>query len=218
MTPVVQDENMRLDSLQEEAALWRFLHDLFRSPSPKQWNWLHDRRTQEAWMLLGREMGVTVPEPLPFPSSLLEYEQEYIAFFEVGIPEPPCPLLESHWNKRDPLTKILHENMLFYKQFGLQLRSSAYETADHLRHQLEFMRYLCVMEIKHVPLAEQIALAREEYRIRHLLSWIPRAAFHLESVAPDSWAAHWMSLLSACCGRVCPLPEIQKELNNDIGL
>lgn len=204
MTPVILDENTQTGQLQEEAALWKFMHDLFRSPAIEQWNWLYEDRTQKAWALLVQNTGAQVPETLPFPSSPLEYEQDYIAFFEVGVPEPPCPLLESHWNKRDPLTKVLHENMLFYKQFGLQLRSSGHETADHLRHQLEFMRYLCGMEIKHGPLAEQIALARQEYRIRHLSSWIPRAALHLESAAPGSWAAQWMSLLAACCEPECP--------------
>ena len=95
--------------------------------------------------------------------------------------------------------------MLFYRRFGLELRSSAKETADHLRHQLEFLHYLCRLEADAVAresddeLAAQIATARTEYSGRHLQTWVSKAASALEEVRPKTWPSAWMKLLCAWC-------------------
>jgi len=141
---------------------------------------------------------------LPLPVSYEEYAEDYISTFEVGLPAPPCPLIESHWNKRDPVPKVLHENMLFYKQFGLELRSSSNETADHLRHQLEFMHHLCRTEAEaiatgQVEYVDQYARARTDYTNRHLRFWIPLAHAAIDAIKPELWCTKWMDLLSRCC-------------------
>jgi DMSO reductase family type II enzyme chaperone len=186
---------MEAEELREQAAGWRFFHDLLRFPSPEQWAWLHDPTVREAWRLLAGS------EELPLPQDLADYEQTYIAAFEVGLPSPPCPLIESHWNKTHPAPQILHENTLYYRRFGLQLRSSANEPADHLRHQLEFLRYLCQLEAEAHEAqdpdhAAQLALARGEYLERHVRSWAPAAAAHLERLGPGEWPAEWLGLLA----------------------
>lgn len=191
-------------SLLDEAAAWAYWHDLFRSPSPEQWSWLISAPAQAAWVILAEHANMDDYPILPLPASYDEYTVEFVATFEVGMPQPPCPLIESHWNKRDPVPKVLHENMLFYKQFGLELRSSANETADHLRHQLEFMHYLCRREFDalmqdQLGIADQFFQARYEYVSRHLAYWLPRAYSALKDELPDLWCTRWIQLLSHKC-------------------
>ncbi|MFH0794201.1 MAG: molecular chaperone TorD family protein [bacterium] len=192
----------RSDKLLEAAARWTFFHDLLRPPGKEQWAWLREPRVQTAWALLAAEVGL--PETLPLPICFEAFEQEYLNAFEVGAPEPLCPLIESHWNKRDPVPRILHENILFYKQFGLELKSTSNETADHLRHQLGFLAYLCRREADALAIpesaatAEQFAAARHDFLTRHTAYWLPLAAARINREAPDSWAACWLSLLSEC--------------------
>jgi DMSO reductase family type II enzyme chaperone len=211
---MTQTANIEIESsrefLLEQSATWGYLHDLFRCPSADQWTWLHLEPAQNAWAILAQWTGLKACAALPLPCSYSEYAEEYVSIFEVGLPEPPCPLIESHWNKRDPVPKVLHENMLFYKQFGLELRSSSNETADHLRHQLEFMHQLCQMEAGAIRNARtdyvhQCAKARDDYLHRHLASWIPRAHCALEATMPDSWCTRWMCALSRCCSGFDPL-------------
>lgn len=189
--------------LLEEAAVWKFLHDLFRVPSREQWEWLHTDLAQNVWWLIAERIDQGLPSKLPIPETYEEFEGQYLSTFEVGAPHPPCPLIESHWNRFAPVPKVLHENMLFYKQFGLELQSSANETADNLRHQLEFVHYLCRLEARFVDKPDQraqIALGRQEYLQRHLDHWLPKCVEKLEDVVPSSWQLSWMRLLAACCG------------------
>ncbi len=192
-------------TLLEQAAAWKFFHDLFCGPSEAQWEYLNRAPVIEAWKRLASTGDRPCPAQLPLPAEYREYEQVYLSTFEVGAPHPPCPLIESHWNKRHSVPTVLRENLLFYTQFGLQLRSSVNETADHLRHQLEFLHYLCRLEATCVDRhdratdARQIAHGRQDYLERHIASWVPAAAESLVQTAPDTWPSYWMNLLSAYC-------------------
>ena len=118
------------------------------------------------------------------------------------MPAPECPLIESHWHRELPAPKVLYENILFYKQFGLNLRASANETADHLRHQSEFLHYLCRQEAEwrldpeRSTLAEICAQGRRDFLARHVLTWLPRAEDRLRQNCPGGWPAHWLTLLT----------------------
>ena len=187
----------------EQALRWAFFHDLFRPPTLGQWEWLRSEAVQQAWAVLSNECTTDVPNQIPLPDTFEKFQEEYIAAFEVGAPSPPCPLIESHWNKRDSTPRILHENMLFYRRFGLELRSSANETADHLRHQLEFIHYLHDLaerygdDPENETQASQISRAKHDFIERHVLSWIPRAATIFRDNCPNWWASDWMMLLGA---------------------
>lgn len=190
--------------LLEEAAAWAYWHDLFRSPCPGQWAWLTSQPAPAAWMILAGRSNIDNCLVLPLPATYDEYAVDFVSTFEVGMPQPPCPLIESHWNKRDPVPRVLHENMLYYKQFGLALRSSANETADHLRHQLEFMHYLCRKEsealaVEQLEIVGQFAQARSDYVARHLGYWLPQAYTALKDELPDLWCTRWIQLLSRMC-------------------
>ncbi len=204
MMPTSENPELMAAEVLEEAAGWAYLHDLFRKPSPEQWEWLRSEPAQAAWRILAGQANMNDCPLLPVPGAYEVYVTEFISTFEVGVPHPPCPLIESHWNKRAPVPKVLHENMLFYKQFGLELRSSANETADHLRHQLEFMHYLCRKEFEALTAGQfenagQIARATSEYVARHLACWLPKAFSHLRDECPGLWCTHWMRLLSGMC-------------------
>jgi len=186
----------------EEAALWGFLHDLFRPPSTEQWNWLREEPARSAWAVLAGNLKCDVVPALPVPETQAVFEQDYLAAFDVGLPHPPCPLIESHWNHSESVPKVLHENTLFYHHFGLKMSASTFETADHLRFQLDFLRYLALLfaealEKDQPDEAAQIEQARADYLERHL-GWIPEAAQTCREQLSKRWPAQWMTLLSAC--------------------
>lgn len=199
MKTKIKDDS--IDQFAGAAATACFLHDLFRYPAPLQWKWLQKKDVVSTLhFLLQRYLPDGQKKINPFPSHYAEYEETYLATFEVGLPHPPCPLIESHWNKSDPTPKILHENILYYKKFGLHPKDEAKESADHLRFQLEFFSYLtnllATAEKENNPeMFQQILNARSEYHQRHLMSWIPKAVKTLQHVEVCSWAAIWIELL-----------------------
>jgi DMSO reductase family type II enzyme chaperone len=179
------------------ATAFLFVHDLFRFPSAAQWEWLASPATSAFAAELGRRLGRRVP-PGSRPSENAElYEQEFIAVFEAGVPHAPVPLIESHYNKRDPVPRILHENILFHRVFGLTLKDSAAETSDHLRHQLEFVAHLYRLQMTASGEAlDAIVRGRTEFAERHLLSWLP-AALEKVRATPFRWAERHVALAAA---------------------
>ena len=161
------------------AAAFAFVHALFRKPSPDQHAWLLSSECREMW----NEFVSSIEGPLlllDVPTDYDDYSERFIATFDVGTPTPPVPLIESHYNKREPIPRILHENILFYRQFGLQLRDTSLESADHLRHQLEFVQHLLeyharLTETSKLTDVQQVARALADYASRHLQSWLPEA-------------------------------------------
>lgn len=194
---------MSLQSLAVEdlADVFFFAKDLFRAPGADQWTWLTSEPVAAFWKELVAALELQ-DAALELPDSAQRYEIEFIEAFEAGAPNPPVPLIESHYNKRDPVPKILHENILYYQTFGLRLKSSANETADHLRHQLEFVGYLCRLEVSELSGAnreeylQQIRQARQEYVERHLLSWLPKAAERARP-APSPWVSRHLAVALA---------------------
>jgi DMSO reductase family type II enzyme chaperone len=206
MNPSPQHEaSLAAERCLDRIATWKFLHDLFRAPSEPQWRWLQQEAVGQMWrQVVVRTSADDVPREIPLPRTAAAFEEDYLATFEVGLPHPPCPLIESHWNKREPLAGVLHENILFYRRFGLELSAPGKETADHLLHQLEFVQYLYHLEatFDHDTDREkrdQIAHARRDFLERHIGYWVPVAAAALEEACPGSWALGWMSLLRSCC-------------------
>ena len=184
------------------AVAFRFAHDLFKQPTAEQYAWLRSDECDRMWRALAEACG-NLPLRLPLPENLATLESQYIATYDVGEPTPLVPLLESHYNHRDPVPRILHENILFYRRFGLELRSSANETADHLRHQLEFVAYVCELATlsndRAAPdVQSQIELALGDYVSRHLLSWLPQA-YNAAAHAPLAMAGPCLQLSRELC-------------------
>ena len=187
------------ESLRERSAATLFLANLFRPPCLRQWEWLHEAAPQRAWQILAERASEGICPDLPLPASVDVYEQEFLATFEVGLPQPLCPLIESHWNRSQPVPKVLHENLLFYRKFGLRLREDCIETPDHLRHQAEFLAHVCrsealALETGDVERARQYAQCGQDFLTRHLGRWIPLAAHSLSSEIEDTWPTEWLKL------------------------
>jgi len=174
-----------------------FVRDLFQAPGPEQWARFSAPEIRTAWKALAERFDI--PKDVGLPAAAAAYETSFIAAFDAGAPHPPVPLIESHYNKGDPVPRILHENVLFYRSFGLRLRESRGETSDHLRHQLEFVGHLYGMEAEELcgrndpDVIAQIRAGRREFLERHLMTWLPRAAQE-GSRAPEPWIANFVAM------------------------
>ncbi len=201
METVLAEGNVLQESL-ERSAKWRFFHDLFRPPCEEQIRWLHEPRVKIALDLLCHHLEVPVSPAKFIPKRNSDYEETYLCIFEVGFPHPLCPLIESHWNQRDPIPKILHENILFYKQFGLEPQPTANETVDHLRFQLEFLVYLyqlqsqCMLGEESSEHVESITQARKDFLERHLCYWLPLAVEALQEKKIHTWPYQWLNIVN----------------------
>jgi len=186
------------------AAAIRYSHDLLRKPTSDQHVWLLSEACSDLWRLVSSGLGCESQFP-EIPSDYQAFESQYIATFDVGQPQPPVPLIESHYNKTEPVTRVLHENVLFYKRFGLRLRPDFAETSDHLLCQLSFAVHLLGLlrqreEADEVEEGAQIVQALGDYSDRHLRSWVPKAIAASED-APLRAARPILSLISELANR-----------------
>ncbi len=176
---------------QDFAAAFCYCHDLLRKPSADQHAWLISEECGAIWRRLTSSLGHP-SSPLEIADDFHDYESQYIATFDVGQPSPPVPLIESHYNKVAPVPQILHENLLFYKRFGLNLRADFGDTSDHLLCQLSFVTHLFGLlqqrdDANDETGGAQIIQAICDYSDRHLRSWIPAAIRAAEDVPfPES--------------------------------
>lgn len=182
-----------------ETSVWRFLHALFRAPSADQWARLRGAEMRDAWAALCALVAIDLDPVLPAPVSARVYEEEYVSRFDVGVPHPPVPLMESHWNRRESVSQVLREHILFFRQFGLTVRQPSSDGVDHLRRQLAFMAFLSAEAAGDSEGAEACRRARADFRARRMRSWIPAAARKCESLDPESWSTQWLRLLDRCC-------------------
>jgi TorA maturation chaperone TorD len=104
-----------------------------------------------------------------------DHESRYLACFEVGLPAAPVPLLASHYQKREPVPRIIHEHILFYRRFGLPGPDREQAPADHLLYQLDFL-----IRLDELVLQDRIAgsalWARQDFLARHVRRWTAEAA------------------------------------------
>lgn len=181
------------------AAAIRYYHDLLRKPTADQHVWLRSGPCREIWQRVSSSLGCESDFP-GIPDDFQAYESQYIATFDVGQPHAPVPLIESHYNKTEPVPRVLHENMLFYRRFGLQLRADFAESCDHLLCQLSFVIHLLGLlqqrqDANEENQSAQIVQAIGDYSSRHLRSWLPRAVDASTDV-PFAAAQPFLSVVS----------------------
>lgn len=195
------------ERLLEDSHTFAFLHDLFRYPTQEQWVWLNQPETEKALTALFQFYEINCSTDHHRPIGFDDYHQSFISLFEVGVPHPPCPLIESHWNKKEPTSTILHENLLFYRLFGLKLKAESEETSDHLRFQLEFYRRLLTLSVKAASDEEssdrlnQLKRARRDFLQRRLATWTPLAVDAAQTAAPASCYLYWLRMLDQSVAR-----------------
>ena len=155
--------------------LYRVFAFAFGLPTPERYDWLCRPDLAVALECLWQSLGV----PGEFPTlgrfdDYGDYESTYIALFDVGLPEPPAPLLESAHNKAVPPQQTALENVDFYELLGLKHNPSQF-APDHLVTQLEFLAALSFARENSTDAANESNLDRLErdFLERHLLNWLP---------------------------------------------
>ncbi|MBL8797487.1 MAG: molecular chaperone TorD family protein [Planctomycetia bacterium] len=160
-------------------AVYRFLTAALDKPTAEQHEWFSNRSFLASMEQVCASFGVPVPEGELAAADPADHEARYIACFEVGLPTPPVVLLASHYNRREPVTAVIHEHILFYHRFGATLSASNREPADHLLSELAFLLHLDRLFLKGMP-ADSLLLARRDFLHRHASRWPAKAAADAE--------------------------------------
>lgn len=166
--------------------LYRVFHYLFGFPSRDRFDRMRRPDFPGALALLWRELRCPGDYPgVEMFEDYGKYESAYIALFDVGVPAPPVPLLESAWRKAQPAQQIVLDNVNFYSVLGLQCNTSRYP-ADHLLTQLEFLaavRYAREHSATESN-CESLRRLEQDFLGRHLGAWFPAASKKLRELNP----------------------------------
>jgi DMSO reductase family type II enzyme chaperone len=157
------------------SAVYRFLLAALDKPTAQQHAWLTGPDFRRSLELVCASFALPCPEGALFPEGFGDHESRYLACFEVGLPEPPVVLLASHYNRREPVPRIIHEHVLFYKRFGMEPQGVNREPADHLSHELAFLIHLDELLVCNVIETESLLRARHDFLTRHVTRWPARA-------------------------------------------
>jgi TorA maturation chaperone TorD len=188
-------------------AVYRFLLAALDKPTPEQHAWFAGPDFARNLEHLAEQFGIaTLPGKLA-AADPRDHEARYIACFEVGLPTPPVVLLASHYNKREPVTAIIHEHILFYHRFGANLAAGNIEPADHLLTELAFLIRLDELLLCGVPDARSVMRARRDFLRRQTARWPACAAeAAVEKHLPAVYCA-LLALLAAVVAQDLALTE-----------
>jgi TorA maturation chaperone TorD len=192
-------QTQRVATQEDDLDLIRVFAFCFSRPTPESFAWLSGKDSRALWTSLGRHLrvGVKSAKKNNF-ADFATYEAAYIALFEVGVPEPPVPLLESAHSHRAVPQEIVLDCVNFYDVLGLRPSGSAFP-ADHLVTQLEFLgavRYLS----REQPDPEKVKPLRwleRDFLERHLLNWVPVVQRKINELNPPLFPM-LLRLLNAC--------------------
>ena len=178
--------------------LYRFFAFVFASPSPERFDTLAQPALKDSLASLWQQLRCAGDFPnFAWFKSYEEYEVTYIAFFDVGIPEPPVSLFESAHDKTRPPQEIALENTWFYDAMGLKWDSRC-AVPDYLITQLEFLAavHYTLENAQDAIASRSLAQLETDFLSRHLLNWVPAAAAKLNSNSPSAFGP-LMILLAA---------------------
>jgi DMSO reductase family type II enzyme chaperone len=161
-------------------AVYHFLQAALAPPSPGQHAWMRSPAFAGSLSALGTTFGVAVPEGELVPAAWPDHESRYLACFEVGLPSPPVPLLASHYQRREPVPRVIHEHILFYRRFGMPAPGMSQAPADHLVYQLAFLIHLDHLLQRDRVDPDSILWARRDFLSRHVHRWIGEASRQAE--------------------------------------
>jgi DMSO reductase family type II enzyme chaperone len=161
-------------------AVYQFLRAALAAPSREQHDWMRRPDFADALGVLTATFGVTFPGGELVPDEGVDHVSRYLACFEVGLPAPPVPLLASHYQHREPVPRIIHEHILFYRRFRMPVPSASQEPADHLSHQLAFLIHLDGLMQRGAAHPDSIQWARRDFLSRHVRRWVGEASRQAE--------------------------------------
>jgi TorA maturation chaperone TorD len=188
-------------------ALYRFLLAALDKPTAEQHAWLAGPDFRHSLAELCDQFGVDFPAGNLGAEGPAEHEARYISCFEVGVPAPPVVLLASHYNRREPVTSVIHEHILFYRRFGASLSERNIEPADHLLNQLAFLIRLDELFLNDDPGVASIIRARRDFLQRQAARWPAWAAVAtVEKGLPAVYRA-LLALLAAAVSQDLELTE-----------
>ena len=170
----------------EEVDLYRFFAAAFGEPMRERFEWLHQAALGDAVEELWKRLGNEAPLPeLGGYDSYEDYESTYLALFEVGMPEPPIPLVESSHCKSEPAQALALDCTLFYEVMELRANPAGYPL-DHLVTQLEFLSAVRYAGEKgsDVETREGLVKLERDFLERHLLHWLPSVEQKLQREQP----------------------------------
>ncbi len=178
-------------------AVYQFLLAVLDKPTVEQFDWLRSAEFYDTLARLCEAFFIALPDEDLTPEEFAEFESRYLACFEVGMPTPPVPLQASHYDRRHPAPAVIHEHILFYKQFGRQPTSANGEPADHLSNELAFLIHLDDRAIRRPEQRDSIVRAHHDFLNRQAGSWPARAVnLAVENGLPQLYVAT-LSLLAA---------------------
>lgn len=161
---------------QARLVVYRFLLAALDKPSPDQHAWVTGAEFPQALHSLCERFGLAVPPPPWFADEYAQFQAVYIACFEVGLPAPPVVLLASHYNRRQPTPRTVHEHLTLYRWFGLKNAADNLEQSDHLLNELAFLVRLDELLLEGVVEKESLLLVRRDFLARHAAAWPAEAA------------------------------------------
>lgn len=167
----------------DEVDLYRVLAHSLGLPTEERYAWLSRDDVMAALSLACERHGVRPGPRARTFSCYADYEASYLSLFEVGLPGPPLPLLESSHHRAVPAQQIVLDCVNFYAVLGLSHRRST--PADHLVTQLEFLAAARFASAIADPQARAGLLRLErDFLDRHLLSWLPAAVARIRKLDP----------------------------------
>lgn len=196
-----------LELAQTRVAVYRFLLAALDKPTADQHAWMASPAFAHTFAELARLFAVEVPHDLATVGPQ-EHQARYLACFEVGLPGPPTPLLASHYNRREPVTAVIHEHILFYRRFGATLAASNREPADHLLNELAFLIWLDELPLRDEPGETSLFQARRDFLQRQAARWPAHAA---ASAAENGLPAVYRALLDLLAAAVAQDLELTDE-------
>jgi TorA maturation chaperone TorD len=156
-------------------AVYSFLLAALAKPRPPQHAWFAGPEFRRNLDNLCDQFGVPPAMGELAAADPAGHEARYIACFEVGMPEPPVPLLASHYNRREPVSQVIHEHLLFYRRFGARPAAGNIEPADHLLTELAFLVRLDELLRAGTLEAESVLRARHDFLSRQAAPWPAKA-------------------------------------------
>lgn len=141
------------------------------------------------------------------------FQAEYVSLFELGMPEPPCPLREIAFRESegsletkhfDPNTIITMPGLLLLSSLEEQYQSEGLEhqkyPPDHLVVELEYMHYLATKEHKLLiegKIKDAMSVAeKEKVFLETHLGWVDKLRGCVESKSKLNFYKHVLRALT----------------------
>jgi TorA maturation chaperone TorD len=151
----------------------------------------------------------------PLPTVVEGLQADHVRLFGHSV-RGSCPPYELEYGRGEIIqqTAELADLAGFYNAFGLQLTASAFERADHVAVECEFLSVLCAKEAwgqqeRNCDLAETCSDAQRLFLRDHLARWLPAFAHRVETADPEGLYGRAASLASAFVHDECRRFEIE---------